>query len=125
METRINKELDDLTNDGYEVIITKKNNTTILISDTFKIELSPNYPFKEPNLLVALQDNKFASISNIEYWISQNKIINTLQNKDIERLFSIIHEIKNTTCYNYSPSIRLIFYIKHLDFLSKLFYNYN
>ena len=31
MEKRINKELNDLTNDGYEVIITKKNNTTILI----------------------------------------------------------------------------------------------
>ena len=27
MEKRINKELNDLTNDGYEVIITKKNNT--------------------------------------------------------------------------------------------------
>lgn len=125
MEKRINKELDDLTNAGYEVIITKKNNTTILISDTFKIELSSNYPFKEPNLFVSLRDNKFATMSEIEYWVSQNKLVDTLQKEDIERLHFIIHEIKNTTYCNYSPSIRLTFYITHLDFLSKIFYNYN
>ena len=125
MEKRINKELNDLTNDGYEVIISKKNNTTILISDTFKIELSSNYPFKEPTLWVALHDNKFATISDIENWISQNKIIDTLQIEDRERLHFIRNEIINSTHFNYSPSIRLIFYIKHLDFLSKIFYNYN
>ena len=125
MEKRINKELDDLTNDGYEVIITKKNNTTILISDTFKIELSANYPFKEPNLFVSLCNNKFATMSEIENWVSKNKIVDTFQKEDIERLHFIIREIKNTTHFNYSPSIRLTFYIKHLDFLSKIFYNYN
>jgi len=125
MEKRINKELDDLTNDGYEVIITKKKNTTILISDTFKIELSSNYPFKEPNLLVSLHDNKFATMSEIENLVSKNKIVDTFQKEDIERLHFIIREIKNTTYCNYSPSIRLTFYIKHLDFLSKILYNYN
>ena len=68
MESRINKELDELVNEGYEIHIVKdKSKNTILISDTFKIELSNDYPFKEPYIYISLNNGKYISISQIKY----------------------------------------------------------
>ena len=67
MEKRINKELDELVNAGYEIHVIKDNSkNTILISDTFKLELSHNYPFEEPDIYIALNNGKYVKICLIK-----------------------------------------------------------
>ena len=126
MEKRINKELDDLTNEGYETHIHKdKNNKTILTTDTFKLELPINYPFTAPYIYIALNNGKYATIYQMECLLLNKKIFDTFKKEDMDKLQFINSEIKYILGIHYSPSIPLTSYVKHLDFLSKTFYNYD
>ena len=123
MESRINKELDELVNEGYEIHIVKdKSKNTILISDTFKIELSNDYPFKEPYIYISLNNGKYITISQIKYLMSKKNILDTYLKEDIDNLKIIIEKFNNFSRYNYSPSVRILSYVKNLDYLSNKFF---
>lgn len=124
MESRINKELDELVNEGYEIHIVKdKSKNTILISDTFKIELSNDYPFKPPDIYISLNNGKYVSISQINYLISNKNILDIYLKEEIDNLKIILEKLNNMLKYDYSPSIRILSYVKNLDYLSNKCFN--
>lgn len=118
METRIKKEINNLVDNSYEIIVYKQNSNNI-ITDEFKINLCKYYPFKSPLLFVYDKNEKsYIEVNEVKEKVGKKINFNINLNNILSMLLKEVLDVENIISNEYSPTISLLDFAKKLVSIS-------